>query len=235
MKFILFFLLVMASVPSFAEAELTNESELGYASANGNSKTKSLNAKQTNEYKWDNNVVGLKSRYLNASAGSVETARYFMGGLRYENKVSQKLGIFIGETYEQDKFAGYQNRYSSDLGLKYRFIDSDNTKFFSELGYRYLHEERFDGSRAFSNYGRNYNEWENKWNESFSTKYWLEYLPNISDPNDWQANTELSLTVMMNKVFSLKTGVLVRYDHLPAPGVKYKSDTLFTTGLVAKF
>jgi hypothetical protein len=43
------------------------------------------------------------------------------------------------------------------------------------------------------------------------------------------------MSAVMNAVFSLKTGILVRYDHLPAPGVAYKTDTLFTTAIVAKF
>ena len=98
-----------------------------------------------------------------------------------------------------------------------------------------MHEERLDESLAFSHYGRAYSEWEMKWNSNFTSNYWIEYLPNISDYNDWQLNTELSISAMASNIFSLKTSVLVRYDHFPAPGILYKTDTLFTTALVAKF
>jgi putative salt-induced outer membrane protein len=233
MKFVLMLLLLCSSF--LAHAQLTNESELGIASANGNTKTQTYTAKQLNDYKWEKNVLSFKSRYLNARANGVETARYLMLGSRYEKEVSNHFGFFSGFTFEKDKFAGIDQRRSTDLGSKYRFIDSDTTKFFSELGYRYMHEQRLDDSRVHSNYGRVYTEWEHKWNPGFSSRYWAEYLPNFTRNTDWQLNTELSVSAMMNEIFSLKTGVLVRYDHDPAPGVLYKTDTLFTTSIVAKF
>ncbi len=225
--------LVLFSTESFAQ--FTNESELGVASANGNTKTQTFTFKQLNDYKWERNVLGLRSRYLNASANGVETARFFMLGMKYELEVSNRFGFFIGETLEKDKFANIDRRLITDAGGKYRFIDTDSTKFFSELGYRYMDEQRLDETSAYSNYGRFYTEWSNNWNTNFSTKYWVEYLPNFTVDTDWQLNTELSLTAILNSVFSLKSGVLVRYDHAPAPGIVYKTDTLFTTSLVAKF
>ena len=231
----LLFTIIFLCLSSLAQAQLTNESELGIAAANGNTKTQTTNAKQLNDYKWETNVIGFKARYLNAKAAENETARYFMSGLRYEKQVSNHLGFFGGETFEKDKFAGIDQRLMTDAGGKYRFIETDLTKFFAELGYRYMDERRVDNSVAFNSYGRLYTEWENKWNTSFSTKYWLEYLPNISDATDWQLNTELSLSAALNSIFSMKAGVLVRYDHFPAPGIAYKTDTLFTTALVAKF
>lgn len=234
MKSISFFLISLLLTTS-AFASLTNESELGVASANGNTKTQSYTFKQLNEYKWDNNVARFNGRYLNARANGVETARYLTTGLRYENLVSNHWSFFMGETLEKDKFANIDQRLITDAGTKYRFIDSENTKFFSELGYRYMHEDRLDDSTNYSNMGRAYTEWEHKWNQSFSTKYWAEYLPNFSEQKDWMFNTELSLSAMLNSVFSLKTGLLIRYDHFPAPGILYKTDSLFSTALVAKF
>jgi putative salt-induced outer membrane protein len=178
MKFVLMLLLLCSSF--LAHAQLTNESELGIASANGNTKTQTYTAKQLNDYKWEKNVLSFKSRYLNARANGVETARYLMLGSRYEKEVSNHFGFFSGFTFEKDKFAGIDQRRSTDLGSKYRFIDSDTTKFFSELGYRYMHEQRLDDSRVHSNYGRVYTEWEHKWNPGFSSRYWAEYLPNFT-------------------------------------------------------
>lgn len=215
--------------------ELTNETELGIASATGNTRTETYTFKQLNDYKWANNVIGFRSRYLNSKAGGIETGRYLLAGLRYENQISSKLGLFTGETFEKDRFANIDQRFITDVGARYRFIETELTKFATELGYRYMHEDRIDGSMAFSNYGRIYSEWEHKWNQNFSTKYWAEYLPNFDEQTDWQFNTEFSLWAALNEIFSLKTAYLVRYDHKPAPGVVYKSDTLLTTSLVAKF
>jgi putative salt-induced outer membrane protein len=222
-------------ISNVTQAQISNESEVGIASANGNTKTQTYNLKQINDYKWNTNVLSFKSRYLNAKANGVETARFFMGSLRYEKQYSNHLGLFLGETFEKDKFAGIDKRVITDFGTKYRFIESEMTKFFSEVGIRYMHEERLDDSQAYSNYGRVYTEWEHKWNTNFSTKYGAEYLPNLSENKDWQLNSEFSMVSLLNSVFSLKSGVLLRYDKLPAPGIKYNTDTLFTTALVAKF
>lgn len=230
------FIALLAILLSFnCFAQITNESELGFAAANGNTKTKTYNIKQQNSYTFDKNILNFKSRYLNASANGVETARIFSAGLRYDRELSEKLNIFLGETYESDKFAGIKARYITDVGGKYSYIKSEDTKLFSELGYRFMKEDRFEGTTVSSNYIRFYNEWENKWNSNFSTKYWLELLPNLSRPTDYQVNTEASITALLNEVFSMKSSFLVRYDHDPAPGIFYKTDTLFSTALVAKF
>jgi putative salt-induced outer membrane protein len=218
-----------------AHAQLTNESEVGIASANGNTRTQTYNIKQLNNYKWEQKTIGFRSRYLNAKANGVETARFFMAGVRFEQKTTDYISLFLGETFEKDKFANIDKRLITDAGAKYISLETERTKFFTELGYRYMQEDRLDDTSAFSSYARLYSEWEHKWNPGFSTRYWGEYLPNISEANDWQFNTEFSASAVMTSIFSLKTGVLLRYDHLPAPGVKYKTDTLFTTAIVAKF
>src|SRR5690606_31615005 len=152
------------------------------ASANGNTKTQTFQAKQLNEYKFeDKNVLTFKGRYLNAKANGEETARYFMVSARYEREVSNHLGFFAGETFEKDKFANVDQRLITYLCARYRFIETDLTKWLAELGYRYMDEERLDSTKVYSNFGRVYTEWEHKWNESFSTKYWAEYLPNFSE------------------------------------------------------
>jgi putative salt-induced outer membrane protein len=223
------------SLSFVAQAQFSNESDLGIASANGNTKTQTYTARQAVDFKWKNNVISFKSRYLHSESNDEEAARYFMGHVRYEKQVTNNLGFYLGETLEKDKFAAIDKRLIVDIGVKYRFIESDLTSIFSELGYRYMDEERIDGSFAFSDYLRSYTEWEHKWNINFSTKYWVELLPNITNQKDWHLNTEFSLSAFLDSVFSLKTGVLLRYDHSPAPGITYTTDTLFTTSLVAKF
>lgn len=233
MKVILLFSFLLLSFS--VQAQLKNESEAGLAAANGNTKSQTYNLKHFNSYTFDKNLLSLRARYLNAKANGVETARIFSVGLRYERELTEKVSLFVGETYEFDLFAGIKHRYISDAGGKYSYIKSEKTKLFSELGYRFMQEDRFDGSQTSSHYARFYNEWEHKWNDNFSSRYWLEYLPNFSEPKDYQLNTEASISAMLSEIFSLKTGMLLRYDHAPAPGVLYKTDTLFTTALVAKF
>ena len=216
-------------------ASISNESEAGLASTNGNTKTETFNIKQFNVYGWDKNIYTFRLRFLNAFASGNETARYFNSGLRYDRELSNRFNMFLGETLEKDKFSGIDQRFITDGGAKYFLIKTDMTKWVSELGYRYMTEDRLAGSKAISSYLRAYTEWETGWNKNFSTKYWLEYLPNLTTTTDYQINSEISLSAILTNLFSLKSGFLLRYDHLPAPGINYKTDTLITTALVSKF
>lgn len=231
----LFFLMLCFLIIPNTYAGFTNESDAGLAAANGNTKTQTYNFKQLNVYDLEKNIFTLRSRYLNAFANSNETARYFNLGLRYDRDLGNNFSLFIGETLERDKFAGIDRRLITDTGAKYFIVKTDMTKWFSEAGYRYMVEERLTGSKAITSYIRGYTEWETKWNQSFSSKYWLEYLPNLTVNSDYQINTEASISSMLTNIFSLKSAFLLRYDHLPAPGIAHQTDTLLTTSLVAKF
>ncbi len=233
MKYFCLFLLLMGSQSLYAQFK--DESELGIASANGNTRTETYNVKQMNSYQMDKDGLIFNGRYLNAFSNGVESARFFNANLRFERQISERFALFVAETFEKDKFAGIDRRLITDGGVKYSIIKTDMTKWSAELGYRYMQEKHLDGSTLSQSYGRAYTEIEEQWNKNFSTKYWLEYLPNLSNSKGYKYNTELSLSALLTSIFSLKSGFLVRYNNLPPPGVVHKTDSLFTTALVAKF
>jgi putative salt-induced outer membrane protein YdiY len=231
----LFYFLIGLIFLNSSFAQFQNESELGIVAANGNTKAQTYNLKQFNDYQWETNTLKFNARYLHAKAEGVEIGRYFTTGLRYERHVTNPLSLYAGELMEKDKFAGIDTRLVSDVGGKYQLQSEELTKLFFEVGYRYMDELRINDSSVYSHYGRVYVEWDQTWNKNFSTKLHGEYLPNLSRNKDWQLNSELSLWAMMSDLFSLKTAILIRYDHDPAPGILYKTDSLFTTSIVARF
>lgn len=215
--------------------EFTNESELGVAVANGNSKSKNYNFKQENKYSFGGNLFKFNARYLNAYADSKESARYLLGALRYERELSNRFSVYAGQMFESDKFSGYDLRHSSDAGFKY-YIKKEETYYWTaEAGYRYTNEKQISGKHEYRNQLRTYTEVEKKWSPTVSTKYWLEYLPNLDNGSDYEINTEASISAALSSVFSIKTGYLLRYDKVPPPSASTQTDSLFTTALVAKF
>ncbi|MDO9182983.1 MAG: DUF481 domain-containing protein [Bacteriovorax sp.] len=234
------FALLYLSLLNLSHASVSNESELGILIAKGNSDSTSLNAKEAAGLNWDeSNLLKFTGRYLQTKSSSIENARYWSTGLRYDRSISNKLGIFIGENIESDKYAGYNQKYNSDIGARYSLIKemAKETKFLwdAELGYRYTIENQLTGDQKKLNYIRAYTEATKNWTESVSTKLWFEYLPNLTIASDYQMNSELSITASLNNIFSIKTGYLLRYDNLPNTGAVAKTDTLLTTALVAKF
>lgn len=219
---------------SFAEATLKNESEFALVLTGGNSRTESNSLKHMTEYAWPSDLLRITGGYLRSEANDIENARKWSVGLRYERTLSESWSIFLGQSVEADPFAGYLQRYSSDLGAKYTFIKEKELTWFGELGYRFQRENRVAPPSLNNHMARVYTEATKAWNESVSSKLWVEYLPNFSNSSDWQLNTELSVQAMMSSVFSLKTGVLVKYDGLPVPGAR-NTDTVLTSALVAKY
>ncbi|MFA6237837.1 MAG: DUF481 domain-containing protein [Bacteriovorax sp.] len=234
MKIIIATVLALATTTTFAS--WTNESELGILVANGNSDSESYTAKETAGMKWDeDNTLKFSGRYLQTKTRSIENARFWSLGLRYDRSLNDRLGIFIGQMIESDKYAGYNQKYNTDIGARYSLIKEPKFTWDLEGGYRYTLEKLLSSAEKKLHYGRGYTEANKLWTETFSSKLWFEYLPNFTVGTDYQMNSELSVTAALNNVFAVKTGYLLRYDNLPNPGAVAKTDTLLTTSLVAKF
>lgn len=224
-----------ALLATAAYANYNNESELGILIAKGNSDSENFNAKQISKISWDEQgLLKFTGRYLQTKAKKIENARYWLVGLRYERLLDERMAIFAGEMIESDKYAGYNHKYNTDLGASYSLIKEEKLIWNAELGYRYTVENLLSGNQNKLHYVRGFTDATKNWTESFSGKLWFEYLPNLTASSDYQMNSELSVSAALNKIFSMKTGYLLRYDNLPNPGAA-KTDTLFTTALVAKF
>lgn len=232
----LFYILsiILFSQAALAEDSFKNESELGLILAYGNTEAQTTNIKQKNSYTLNSSIFKFGAGYLFSRSNGVESARAWNLDLRYEFQFSEKFSLYLGQGVEGDKFAKIKQRYKTDFGAKYFLKKTDRWVWFWETGYRFTKENGFTSSRSL-HYARVYTELEKKWNPSVTSKYWLEYLPNISQGQDWQLNTELSTSAAMSEVFSIKSAYLMRYDNTPNAGVSKKTDRLFTTALVAKF
>lgn len=217
-----------------AEAPFTGEAEAGLVTVSGNNESESYNAKAKSVFTHEANVYTGYGRYLKTNSNGVESARNWEAGLRYERELSDYFGVFVGQKAESDIFNGYIQRDSTDAGLKYSFIKSDDTKWFAEAGYRYQKILPTLGSITHDNMGRLYTEFSKAIEKNLAFKYWAEYLPNFTKTDAYLANTEASLNVMINSMFSLKMAYLLQYQNLPAGGGKYTTNTT-TMNLVAKF
>lgn len=234
MKWIFLPMAAMLMQSTFA-ADFSNESEAGITVATGNTKTKNYNLKQSNDYKFDSNILKFSSRYLSAYSNNEESARYLSAQLRYERILNESFSVYISQTVESDKFAGIDQSHKTDFGGQYNLYNLPEFKWLFELGYRYTNEKDTKGTHDYKNSIRAYTELEKKWNPNVSTKYFLEYIPNLKKEKDYEINTELSISAALSQVFSIKTSYLLRYDHEPADGAELRTDTLLSTALVAKF
>ncbi len=218
-----------------AHADWSNDSEAGLVIAGGNSKTQTLNLRQNTIYHWGPNMWALNARLLKASNNEVETAFKWGLGARYEREWSSLVSGLVNQDLDSDKFAGYNQRYATDLGIKLFIMKSASLNLATELGLRHTDEHRTDDTNFVFNSARIYIEAERKWEKRFSARYWVEFIPSLTHSDEFQVNTEASISSILTDVFSVKTAYLLRYNNIPSSITAIKSDTLLTTALVAKF
>lgn len=212
----------------------TGEAEAGTVVVSGNTDSESYNAKAKTTYTQEKNIYTGFGRYLKTISNGTESARNWEIGIRYERQLHEYLDAFVGQKAESDIFNGYTQRDSTDLGLKYFLIKSDEVNWTAELGDRYQKTLSTTGNSTYDNLGRVYSEFNKSLDKTLSFKYWIEYLPNFTETKSYLLNTEISLNAMVSSVFSLKFGYLLQYQNTPLAGGKY-STTTTTMNLVAKF
>lgn len=243
MKSILSALALLAATswasPAFSQEEpkrFANESELGIVMVAGNARTQTYNAKQANSYLLsDADKLKLDGRYLRGLANDIETAKNWAVSLRYERELSDWYSLYGQQAQESDIFAGYENRYNSDLGFKLFMTKNDTTSWFAEAGYRYTSEFRTRGEPKRLHFARLYSEANHAFNKNTSGKIFAEYLPNFTEPEDYMINGEASVSAVLSEIFSIKTGYAVRYRNVLVGAATTRLDSTFTTSLVAKF
>lgn len=233
MRFLAFLILMISGS---VHAQLSNESEAGVVITGGNTDTQSWNVKDTTKYSLEKNLFKFNGSYLAAKQNDQENAQKWSLGLRYEREISIDVSGFAAQTVEGDKYAGILQRYNSDLGVKHFIFKRDkDLNWTVEAGYRFTHEHTTLETVKDYQKARLYSEVEKYWAETTSTKLWVEYLPNFTESEGWLFNSEASVSSALSSVFSVKTAYLLNYNNAPANPLARKTDTSFTTALVAKF
>jgi len=224
------------SFVSFASADdgWKNESQAGVVMTSGNTETTTLSFGEAASYSFTANLFKFTGAYLYQKTGTVVSAESWNLGLRYERSLSDRISAFLAETVEGNQFSGINQRYMTDLGAKAFLVKDEGFTWLGEGGYRFTKENLIVVQRNL-HYARFYTELEKKVNATVSAKYWVEYLPNFTISNDWQLNTELSLSAALSSVFSIKSAYLIRYDNQVNAVGLVPTDRTLTTSLVAKF
>lgn len=219
-----------------AKPKFKGESEASAIVVSGNTNNETYAAKTKNQYALtDLDIASIFGKYIKSTAGGTETGNAWEAGARYERVIiADQLNGFVQHKAESDPYNGiFVQRDSTDLGLKYIIIARDDLNWFTELGLR--SSKIYDGTNVeYVNYGRLYTEASDKFSSTTTGKVWVEYLPNFKNSNEYLYNAEISLSVVMTSVLSLKTAYLLNHNEALASPLK-KDSTTWTTALVANY
>lgn len=250
MRLIFAVLFTIATNTAFAQTTDENigfhhESELGYIVVGGNTKTESFSGKQATRYQWDRDLIKLTGHYLSAKAQNQQTknvegtAENWSVALRGEHAfVPDKFNMFIQAGLTGDRFVGVELGQAYDLGGKYFWVANDSFKFFSELGYRYLHEDLEKSGitgELESHFIRFYTQLDYIYSPSIKFGVWVEYLPDMKNEDNYRFNFSPYMLAILSNTFSLKFGYEGYYRNLPVPPNTVRLDFRHVTALIAKF
>lgn len=248
MKIILLALVALLSTTAMAENKFSNETGLTMVDTTGNTETTGYNVTTKSIYDVTVRKYILSGHYAyGTNKDSTGTARYgdlivrnWNIKLGMEQSLTKKIFAVTSLQYEANQFSNLNQRRNIDLGLKYEITKTDKMKQSVEAGYRTSEEQRIDrddkGEDQFT-FSKGFLQYDidHKVTKTTSYAFWIEYIPNFTEEEDYQINFEPSLSVTMSDTFSLKVAYTGMYDNERNPGVKKRLDTISTTSLIAKF
>jgi putative salt-induced outer membrane protein YdiY len=252
----------------------TDAAELGLVMTSGNAEGTNFAFANKFKYTWSNaelavDAAALRSesttRTLSNPAGTVvvdETsavtaASYSLGG-KYRRNISERFYWYAGAGWEQNFFAGIDDRYIAGGGLGYTFVKTDRHLLKGELGVDYTREDplgdpppveletkSFAGLHGFLGY-------EFKFGEKSKLTEDLSFFENLDTTSDWRANSVTALSASLNTNLALKLSYTVKYSNeppvtevppdatapigtLPALFTFDTTDTILTAALVINF
>lgn len=240
MKYIGRGFLLLACIFSFSSVAMAtkswnDEAELSFVDTGGNTEVTTLAAKNLLKVPIAEKITGSwKLHALYGKSDGVKNAESYSTELRVDYAQTDRLFYFVSAGWLQDKFSGIENRYVYGVGSGYKILDGPKHFLVGEIGLTYTTEDYTDDSSADYLGGRLFGQYDYKFNEANKFVQSIEFLPEFDDTKNWLLNSETALIAAMSSHFSMKTGLTLKYDNQPTPGLD-KTDRIVSVALVANF
>lgn len=223
--------LTMLALSLPAAAQWTGKGEAGLAVANGNSDTRTANAKVAVGKKianWEYKA-GLCGLYVR-NDGDTTAKRWEALAQTHYNFGGGNTFWFGGTRYEKDRFSGFDYQGVLDTGMGHKFIDNETTKLSGQAGagYKFWETLGTPSEKDNSLVGTAGLDFSHQLTEttSLTNKFGAE----VASDNNFLQN-ELGFAVKVSNRIALSLGYAVRHNTDPPAGFK-KTDTLSTVNLV---
>lgn len=268
------------SVPQPAPRAWSNVTTLSYVATSGNAQGQTVGFGNEFLYKWEQSTFSLKATAIRVnttvvtrSATGTSLEDYTLGETRTSTTTAEAYGLsgrydhrlkdhdrwywYGGAGWERNRPAGLDNKYSATAGFGRIWADLDRTKFRTDMGLGYAHEQPLVEPTGFkANYGTlNFtSQLKQKLGANGLYTMDLAFSDNLSDSQDYLGVLRQGFSVAINKSLALKIGYDVIYKNKPnlipvevftnaLPPVSLgnvsvsakKTDTVFTTSLVITF
>jgi putative salt-induced outer membrane protein len=170
------------------------------------------------------------ARYVHGTTNHATTASEMQLGLRADDAVSRRFGVFASIDDGRNTFAGYRARVNEAVGVDWRELETATDSVALDLGAEYT--EEWDDNRTSTRYpaGRI----EGRYTHAFSpSAYFLEsadFEPDFRAQGGRRINSESALVAPLSRRLALKVDYQIRYESRPPTGYR-STDRVVTTGL----
>lgn len=239
MKHILFFLFIFIFIQATSVlAEETKkawtwDTEAGYVQTTGNSESGTAHVNSEYKYSWEKAGFSLKGEHISSSQDDTQSAESYKTQEKIDLKIHKGFYAYEGFSWEKDRFAGIDHRYTSMLGLGYAVIQTKRNNLSFELGGDYIWEkyvtdtdDDFGSARGFLKYIFSFTE-----TSQFSQEG--EALYNLEDSDDIRMSSITALSASISTNLAMKISYTIKYDRQPVKGFK-KIDTILSSALILK-
>ena len=167
----------------------------------------------------------------------IQNKQEFKGGLKFDYLPYGKLSPFLLVTLYNNKFKDIKVRFSSFLGLKYLYYNTEKSQFSFSAAYQ------FDADRYIDNADMNKlksrlsirPKFKQKIGDNLSFILESYYQPNLSGFDDYIFELNTSLSSKLLSFLSVKFSYNYEYESKPVVETINKLDTSFITSIVFDF
>jgi len=220
--------LLLAALP--AAAQWTGKGEAGLAIADGNSNSRTANARVTAARKVDawEHTLGLAGLYVRSDGDTTAKRWEATGQTRFD--FLPNTFWFGGARYEEDRFSGFDHQGLITTGVGRRFIDTEATKLVAQagVGYKFWESLGVPNDKDSSVTGVASMEFNHQLTET--TSVFDRFGGEFTSDNNFLQN-EIGVAVKMTDRIALSVAYALRHNTDPPAGFK-KTDTLTTLNLV---
>lgn len=205
----------------------------GLTLTSGNSDTLTATALLGTEKKWDMNeaAFGIDGAY--GEQDGDKNVEILHGFGQYNRLFNERLFGLIRVDALHDAIADVEYRVTISPGLGYYFIKTSTNFLRGEIGPGVVFEKVGGETDTYMTL-RIAERYEHQLTKTAKLWQFAEYLPDVSDWQNFVINAEIGIDVAISTKWSLRTFIQNTYDNQPAPG-RESNDFKLVAGTAYKF
>ena len=200
--------------------------ELGFVSTDGNSKTKTVNAKLDIKKSWSDWADNFKLGALNSKQEGIRSAEKYTAFNKLQYSFNEHDYVFWDVDYQKDRFSGFEYQAGSTFGYGRQLIKNDNHDWDVEIGPGYRVSELESGDKQEDAVVKAATHYE--WKISETAKF-NQLLSHEEGDDNSITLSESGLTTQINGKLAMKVSYKVKYqDKVPLGFERTDTETAVT-------